>query len=73
MTSYISIVGFTSFPSRGHKSCLKRYINEEIQFSIDVFIENGYGKKTLDTISNMYLNKMQNLPANNKEIKILIK
>ena len=28
--------------------CSKRYINEEIQFLIDTFTENGHEKKTLE-------------------------
>ena len=47
MATNISISFFKGFSSRAYKICSKRYIDEEIQFLIDVFTENGYERKPL--------------------------
>ena len=66
MTPNVSVSAFKGFLSRAYKICSKRYIDEEIQFLIEVFTENGYERKTLEKIKN-YLNKLQNPPVNNKD------
>ena len=41
---------FKGFFSRAYKICSELYIDEEIQFLIVVFTENGYERKTLEKI-----------------------
>ena len=48
--NYFSV--YKEFSSRACKICSERYIDQEIQFLIDVFIENGYDRKTLEKIKN---------------------
>ena len=45
MAPNVSFSVFKGFLSRAYKICIERYINEEIQFLIDVFTENGYERK----------------------------
>ena len=54
----ISVSAFKGFLSKAYKICSKCYIDEEIQFLIDVLIENGYERKTLGKISKDYLNEL---------------
>ena len=56
---------FKGFLSRAYKICSERYIDEEIQFLIDVFTENGYERKTLEKITKHYFKELQNLAFNN--------
>ena len=58
---------WNKFLSRVNKICSERYIDEEIQFLIDVFTKNGYERKTMENITKKYLNELQNLPVNNKD------
>ena len=53
--------------SRAYNICSKCYIDEEIQFLIDVFTGNGYVRKISENISKNYINKLQNPPATNKD------
>ena len=62
----ISISVFKGFLSKAYKICSKRYIDEEIQFLIKVFKENGYEGKTLEKISKSYLNELKNPTVTNK-------
>ena len=64
MAPNVSVSVFKGFLSRAYKFCSERYIDEEIQFFMDVFRENGCERKNLEKIKN-YLNKMQNPPVNN--------
>ena len=67
MTPNVSVSAFKGFLSRSYKICSERYIDEKIQFLIDVFTENGYERKTLEEITKNYLNQLQNPPVNNKD------
>ena len=60
---------FKGFLSRAYKSCSEHYIDEEIQFLIDVFTENGYERKTLEKITTNYFKELQNPPVNKKNTK----
>ena len=68
MATTVSISDFKGFLSRAYKICSQRYIDEEIQFLIDAFRENGYERNTLEKITKNHLNDLQNLPINNKDI-----
>ena len=67
MAPSVSVSIFKGFLSRAYKICSERYIDEEIEFLIDVFTENGYKRKTLEKITKNYLNGLQNPPFNNKD------
>ena len=67
MAPNVSVLGFKGFLSRAYKICSERFIDEEIQFLIDVFTENDYERKTLEKITKNYLNELQNPPVNNKD------
>ena len=67
MAPNVSVLVFKGFLSKGYKICSERYIDEEIQFLIDVFTENGYERKTLEKITKNYLNELQKPPVNNKD------
>ena len=67
MAPNVSVSGFKGFLSRAYKICSECYIDEEIQFLIDVFTENGYERKTLEKITRNYLNQLQNPPISNKD------
>ena len=45
MALNVSVSVLKEFLSRAYKICSKRYIDEETQFLIDVFTENGYERK----------------------------
>ena len=45
-------------------------IDEEIQFLIEVFTENGYKRKTLENITKQYLNELQKSPVNKKDTNV---
>ena len=62
----VSVSFFKGFLSRAYKIYSERYIDEEIQFLIDVFTENGYERKTLEKITRNYFKELQNPPVNNK-------
>ena len=66
MAPNVSVSVFKGFLSRAYKICSERYIDEEIQFLIDVFTENGYERKTLEKITRNYFKELQNPPVNNK-------
>lgn len=53
------------FLPTAYKICSKCYNNEEIQFSIDIFIENGY-ERFSGKLSKNYLNKQQTPPVTHK-------
>ena len=67
MAPIASVSVFKGFLSRAYKIYSEHYINEEIQFLIDIFTENGYERKTLEKITKSSLNKLQNPPVNNKD------
>ena len=67
MAFNVSVSVFKGFLSRAYKICSERYIDEETQFLIDVFTENGYERKTLEKITKNYLKVPQNQPVNNKD------
>ena len=66
MAPNASVSVVKGFLSRAYKICSERYIDEEIQFLIDVFTENGYERKTLEKITRNYFKELQNPPVNNK-------
>ena len=53
MAPNVSVLVFKWFLSRDYKICSERYIDEEIQFLIDVFTENVYERKTLEKIKKI--------------------
>ena len=67
MAPDVSVSVFKGFLSRAYKICSERYTDEEIQFLIDVFTENGYERKTLEKITRNYLKELQNPPGNNND------
>ena len=67
MALNVSASVFKGFLSRAYKICSERYIDEEIQFLIDVFTENGYQRKTLEKMTKNYLKVLQNPPVNNQD------
>ena len=67
MASNVSVSVFKGFLSRAYKICSERYIDEEIQFLIDVFTENGSERKTFEKITKSYLKVLQNPPVNSKD------
>ena len=67
MAPNASVSVFKGFLSRTYKIFSKCYIDEEIQFLINVITGKGYEKKFLENISKNYLNKLQNPPATNKD------
>ena len=67
MALSVSVSVFKGILSRAYKICSERYIDEEIQFLLDVFTENGYERKTLEKITKNYLNELQNPPVSNKD------
>ena len=46
---------------------LTKSSQNEIQFLIDVFAENGYQRKTLEKMRKNYLKVLQNPPVNNQD------
>ena len=52
--------------SRVYKISSERYIDEEIQFLIDIFTENVYERKTLDKITRDCFKELQNPPVTDK-------
>ena len=67
MAPNASVSVFKGFLSRAYKICWKCYIDEEIQFLIDVFTGNGYERKISENISTNYINKLQTPAATNKD------
>ena len=67
MAPNVSVSVFKGFLSRAYKICSERFIDEEIQFLIDAFTENGHKRKTLEKITKNPLNKLQNRSVNNKD------
>ena len=63
----ISVSAFKGFLSRAYKICSKRYIDEEIEFLIDVSTESGYERKTLEESRKNYLNELQNPSITHKD------
>ena len=59
----VSVSGFKRFLSRAYKISSERYIDEEIQFLINVFTENCYERKPLEKITKKYLKELQNSPV----------
>ena len=60
MAPNVSVSVFKGFLSRAYKVCSERYIDEEIQFLIHVFTENGYQRETLEKITKNCLKVLQN-------------
>ena len=69
MAPNVSVSVFKGFLSRACKICSECYVDEEIQFLIDVFTENGYQRKTLEKMTKNYLKVLQNPLVNNKDTK----
>ena len=66
MTANTTVAVFKGFLSVVYKSSSKCFIDEENQFSIDLFTENGDERKILEKISKNYLNKLLNSPVSSK-------
>ena len=62
MAPIVSVSVYKEFLSRAYKICSERYIDEKIQFLIDVFTENGYKRKTLEKITRNYLKNCKTKP-----------
>ena len=67
MAPNVSVSVFKGFLSSAHKICSERYIDQEIQFLIDVFTEDGYERKTLEKITKNCLKLLQKPPVNNRD------
>ena len=66
----IPIGVFKGFLPRAYKICSARYLDQEVQFLIDVFTENGYERSNLENISETYIQNLQNqtsVKENNNE------
>ena len=51
---------FKGFVSRAIKICPTKYLSDEIQFLINMFVENGHDKSKLKTIAKNYIQKRDN-------------
>ena len=51
---------FNSFLHRAHTICSEKYVKEETQFLVDMFIENGHKKTFLETLVRDYNYKKKN-------------
>ena len=65
------------FLSRANKICTEKHLQSEIDFSIDIFTENGHNRNTLTNIATEYLRNInkpksndQNNTKNTKNIKL---
>ena len=67
MAPNVSASVFKGFLSRAYKICSERYVNEQIEFLMDVFTETGYERKALEKITKNYLKELQNLLVNNTD------
>ena len=45
---------FKGFLARAYRLCSPTHLNEEIQFLIDVFVENGHSRKHLEEVAKSY-------------------
>ncbi|XP_065668102.1 uncharacterized protein LOC136088337 [Hydra vulgaris] len=52
---------FKGFLSRAVKICSKKYLDDEIQFLINMFAENGHDRLKLETTAKNYIQKRINL------------
>ncbi|XP_065667720.1 uncharacterized protein LOC136088011 [Hydra vulgaris] len=52
---------FKGFVSRAVKICSKKYLNNEIQFLVNMFAENGHDRLKLETTAKNYIQKRINL------------
>ena len=68
---------FKGFLSRAYKICTEKYLQNEIDFLIDIFTENGHSRNTLTNIATECLrniNKPKSNDQNNtKNTKNIIK
>ena len=59
---------FNGFVHRAFKNCSQKYINEELKFLVDVFVENGYDmiklNKIIENVKNKY-NQPQSVSIEN--------
>ena len=54
------------FLSRAYKICTEKYLQNEIDFLIDIFTENGHNRYTLTNIATEYLRNI-NKPKSNDQ------
>ena len=77
ITLHIAMGVFKGFLSRAYKICTEKYLQSEIDFSIDIFTENGHSRNALTNIATEYLrniNKPKSNDQNNtKNTKNIIK
>ena len=59
---------FNGFVHRAYKICSEKYINEELEFLVDVFVENGYDKVKLKSIIESVKNRNQPQSVLNENI-----
>ena len=57
---------FKGFLSRAYKICTQKHLQNEINFLIDIFTENGYNRNTLTNIATEYLRSI-NKPKSNDQ------
>ena len=57
---------FKGFIHRANAICTKNYIDEEIQFLIDVFVENGYKRDILESIAKPKSSTVLNVNNNSQ-------
>ena len=67
MAPNVSVSVFKGLISRAYKICSERYIDEEIQFLIEIFTDNGCKRKSLEKITKNYLKELQNPSDNNND------
>jgi hypothetical protein len=49
---------FKGFLHRAHKICSEQYVSSEVDFLVNVFVENGYDERTLRKLANEVENKI---------------
>ena len=63
---HIAMGVFKGFLSKACKICTEKYLQGEIDFLIDIFIENGHNRNTLTNIATEYIRNI-NKPKSNSQ------
>ena len=70
-TSLITSI-FKGFLSRAKKICSEKYLNDEVKFLIDMYVENGHDRIKLTTLANSYVTKSNTTKEENTDDNINI-
>ena len=62
---------FNGFVDRAHKICSKKFLDEEIKFLIEIFVQNGYNKDNLEKILQKYKTQSNIEKTNTVDQKIV--